>query len=748
MPAPDSELGDANDPFYVDPASPSEFSYGEGHPEHARDRLCCRATVTGIIVFLLAAAATTVLCIYVGVIHASWAVPTGVILVLLAVWLSVRCDQLGARGIALLWACYCAFRDYRAVQERETKRKRKWRKPKKEWATIFKAEYDNVPKAVEEATDADWAEVHERNAVRLRDTAMEYKGLWIKLCQYLASRQDFVPPIYVQKLKVFEDSQPPRPFKETEETIRNSLGPGVLCDIQQPPLSVASIGSVYRATLKATGEAVVVKVLHKGVARLLMLDSDVILYVLQVVARREPQWDFCAFLNEWLREAPQEVDFRYEARSVERVARSLKKVASLPDPFGFRYELPRVMHPHVSQKVLVLSWVGAKRLREFAKEVPEGVDLIRTARDIVRAMCTQIFVDGYFNADPHPGNFLVHPDGTPVLLDFGLCKRYTASFRQTLSSTIVYADAWNQEGIEKAFGDMGLKLKDPAYNLWLVPAVLLHWDTRRVEEKFGELRRERHAARTEEQKREERQRQEEIKDKGLFESFPDQYVLYQRSTELLRGVAVLLGWQGSLLPTVLPFARAGAGGYHPSDPSALADERRRQSVHRLQLELGDLLQKTKPLLLELYNCDPRFLPFVRHHAPAPDAVTATAVDVSLERVTATVADAAGKERSAFVRFPARAAGITELQAAVEAMFDEAGCGDMVLGEEHKMAMMRACFKHPDEFRVLEQARQRLQEERAEEAASASSHAAEEHHSHGGSETYLSGADNRPEGQHR
>jgi len=673
----------------------------------------------------------------IGTSEAKWAVPSGLALLIgVAVVLAVQ-DKLVRRSFTVISTGVSMYRTMAACKEEDELILKQWEKPKEEWALIMSPEYrEDMPKEQQERSQQRWDVAHKEVALMLRDVALSYKGLWIKLCQFIASRGDSMNRMYALHLKMFEDSQPPRPFEETLATLKHELGDGVLCDLEEQPLSVASIGSVYKAKLEETGEEVVVKVLHKDIVETLLLDCDVILMLLHVLAWLKPQWDFRPIMLEWLNEAPQETDFRIEAENMKECRRMLKSVSTLPDPYGFRFDMPKIMWPYVKRRVLVLGFVRANRMRSYIKTASPD-ELKRLNLDIVRCMSSQIFIDGFFNADPHPGNFLVHDDGTPVLLDFGLTKSLPANYRTNLAETMVYADQGNKiPELTEAFAGLGLVLRDKALNEWLPLVVLMHWDCRKSTTKMEDFRKEFVRSKSKKDRKNQHDAQKKVMEEGLFESFPENYVLYQRSTSLLRNLSGLLGYQGSMLPLVLPFARATMWGLHPCEQKCHNMEMKEQTKAKVRATLGDVLAQTKTLLLAIMNDndDDRILLMTKRFANAKDAVSATVTDISLEKISVEITSNTGAKRTVFINVPKNVDGGPEewmqtVQEQIKSIWSDTGLPMKTEKEwklEYTEKMMRNGFKHPKESQVLIAAISRMQAERkaAAEAAAAQKPAAE------------------------
>lgn len=170
-----------------------------------------------------------------------------------------------------------------------------------------------------------WKYAHERNAKRVLIFMIEMEGLWVKLGQYLSTRADVLPEAYIHLLQQLQDSLPPRPQEEVCNTIEKELGKSMedlFSEFIEAPLATASIAQVHRATLK-NGQDVVVKVQHEGIKHVILEDLKNAKSIIEWIAWAEPIYNFNPMIDEWCREAPNELDFNIEAENTRKVASNL-----------------------------------------------------------------------------------------------------------------------------------------------------------------------------------------------------------------------------------------------------------------------------------------------------------------------------------------------------------------------------------------------------------------------------------------
>lgn len=428
------------------------------------------------------------------------------------------------------------YLDYKAVQQRE-----KW--------------MSKLKKAVL------WEKAHERNAKRVLDLIIELEGLWVKLGQYLSTRADVLPEAYISCLKQLQDSLPPRPLKEVSHTIQKEFGKNIdelFTNFITDPLATASIAQVHRATL-IDGREVVVKVQHQGIKEIILEDLKNAKSIVDWIAWAEPQYDFNPMIDEWCKEAPKELDFNIEAENTRIVSRNLgcKKI---PEDNRSSYQVD-VLIPDVIQStesVLILEYMDGIRLNDIASLEAFGVDKQRLVEEITRAYAHQMYIDGFFNGDPHPGNFLVSKEAPhrPILLDFGLTKKLSSSMKRALAKMFLASAEGDQVALLSAFTEMGLKLRlDMPEQAMAATSVFFRSSTpaneaRKTVKSLAEQRNKNMKVIQEKMKLSEK----EIKRFNPVDAFPGDIIIFSRVLNLLRGLSSTMDVRIIYLDIMRPFA--------------------------------------------------------------------------------------------------------------------------------------------------------------------------------------------------
>ncbi|KAL8264065.1 hypothetical protein R6Q59_022195 [Mikania micrantha] len=441
------------------------------------------------------------------------------------------------RRLKVFTLAFLIYLDYKALQHREKLTKRSKR-------------------------DGLWEKAHERNARRVLKLIVELEGLWVKLGQYLSTRADVLPESYIRLLKQLQDSLPPRDLKEVCSTIEKQLGQSMndlFKNFVSVPLATASIAQVHRATLH-DGQEVVVKVQHEGIKTIILEDLKNAKSIVDWIAWAEPQYDFNPMIDEWIREAPKELDFDHEAENTRKVSTNLDYRSEGLDkkPEHVEVLIPKVIQS--TEKVLVLEYMDGIRLNDSRALEELGVDKQKIVEEITRAYAHQIYVDGFFNGDPHPGNFLVsrEPPHLPILLDFGLTKLLSSSVKHALAKMFLAAAEGDHVALLSAFAEMGLKLRlDMPEQAMEITNVFFRATTPASEaletvKSLSEQREKNMKIIQEKMKL----NKKEVKRFNPIDAFPGDVVIFSRVLNLLRGLSSSMNVRINYLSVMRPFAES------------------------------------------------------------------------------------------------------------------------------------------------------------------------------------------------
>jgi ubiquinone biosynthesis protein len=259
---------------------------------------------------------------------------------------------------------------------------------------------------------------------------------FIKLGQLISTRPDIMPRDYVQALSSLQDRVPGVPLEQISAVIREELGhePGeIFAEFDPQPLAAASLAQVHSARLR-DGTSVAIKVQRPGILRQIEDDLAILETIAHLIERRSAQFavlEPVALVQGFGRALRKELDFRREAQNCEVCRANFRD-----DP---RVLIPRVFPEQSSARVLTLELVRGHKVDDRDALSAAGVDRRELARTGAEIYMKMIFEHGFFQADPHPGNLVVQPDGRIAVLDFGMFSRISPDDRHHLLEMLVAA---------------------------------------------------------------------------------------------------------------------------------------------------------------------------------------------------------------------------------------------------------------------------------------------------------------------
>ncbi len=297
--------------------------------------------------------------------------------------------------------------------------------------------------------------LHLRNARRIERTICELQGLFIKVGQLISIMTNFLPEEFRRELEGLQDAVPPRRFADIEQRIREELGkpPSELFQtFEQKPIASASIGQVHLARMH-DGSKVAVKVQYPGIEQIVKRDLNTLRRIFRIVEWFIPYQGLDELHREISAIIMDELDYRAEVENAARIAANFEGRTDV----GF----PRVVAELSTARILVTHFEAGVKITDKAGTKQLGLDRNQLARQVVEIYCQQIFTDGIYHADPHPGNLIVRPsdkEGAPptiVFLDFGAVAEIPANVRAGIVELIQGALTRDTHRIVGAMRTMG-----------------------------------------------------------------------------------------------------------------------------------------------------------------------------------------------------------------------------------------------------------------------------------------------------
>ncbi|MEM4724851.1 MAG: AarF/ABC1/UbiB kinase family protein, partial [Candidatus Hadarchaeum sp.] len=268
---------------------------------------------------------------------------------------------------------------------------------------------------------------------RVRHTLEELGPTFIKLGQILSTRPDLLPPDYIEELSKLLDAATPVPVSEILTELERELNAppqNLFAHFGTEPIASASIGQAHRAVLK-NGEAVIVKIRRPGVERVIEADLDLLMRQARFLEHRlalAREYRLSELVDEFGQTLRDELDYTIEGRNMDRLRYNLQQDS--------RVVIPHVHWDLTTRRVITMQELRGYKLLDLDALRREGYDLFAIAEVIVDVYFKQVFVDGFFHADPHPANILVC-DEQIGFVDFGMMGYLTPATKDLLADLLV-----------------------------------------------------------------------------------------------------------------------------------------------------------------------------------------------------------------------------------------------------------------------------------------------------------------------
>ena len=285
----------------------------------------------------------------------------------------------------------------------------------------------------------------EKQAAWLRRSLIDLGPTFIKIGQTLGTRADLLPLSYVKELSTLQDDVPAFPTAEAFARIEAELGKTLTecyAEIDNEPIASASLGQVYRARL-FSGEEVAVKVQRPDLERIISFDVAILYRIIKLMNRVFPKAnenaDWEGMLGEFHATVFEEMDYVKEGRNADRFRYNFRTWQAV--------RVPKIHWSHTRTKVLTLEFIRGTKVVDIEALRARRISPVKVNRLLVRTYLKQLLEDGFFHADPHPGNLLVMDSGHLAFFDFGMVGRIDAKLQSQMIDAFFHVVEKNVQGL-------------------------------------------------------------------------------------------------------------------------------------------------------------------------------------------------------------------------------------------------------------------------------------------------------------
>jgi len=271
-------------------------------------------------------------------------------------------------------------------------------------------------------------------AERVRMALEELGPTFIKLAQILSTRPDLIPFEYIQELSKLQDHVPPFSYEDVKEIIKKETGKSpeeIFEHLEKKPLAAASIAQVHKAQLK-DGSDVIVKIQRPGIRKIIEVDLEIMLHLADLMERHLEELKGhrpTRIVHEFAHSLGKELNFAIESIHIERFSKQF-----IGDETIY---VPKIFRDLVTERILVMEYIDGIKVSEIDLLRKKGFDLKEISKRGAVLTMKQIFVHGFFHADPHPGNLFILPNNVVCYLDFGMMGRIKRQEREIFSDMLM-----------------------------------------------------------------------------------------------------------------------------------------------------------------------------------------------------------------------------------------------------------------------------------------------------------------------
>jgi ubiquinone biosynthesis protein len=264
--------------------------------------------------------------------------------------------------------------------------------------------------------------------IRVRLALEELGPTFIKLGQILSTRPDLIPAQYIKELQKLQDEVPPFEYAQVGQLIKKELGADVseiFKSFEQKTFAAASLGQVHHAILEDDNKVVVVKVQRPNIEKIIETDLDILFHLARLTERHIPAsrlYDPVGIVEEFARVIRSELDYGTEGRNAEKFRKNFQDDETI--------YTPKIYWEFSSKRILTMEFIQGIKINNLKELDKAGYNRKKIAENGAKAFMKQILIDGFFHADPHPGNMLVMENEIIGFMDFGMMGRLDEEIRE------------------------------------------------------------------------------------------------------------------------------------------------------------------------------------------------------------------------------------------------------------------------------------------------------------------------------
>jgi ubiquinone biosynthesis protein len=326
-------------------------------------------------------------------------------------------------------------------------------------------------------------------SVRVRLALEELGPTFVKLGQILSTRPDIIPREYIKELEKLQDEVPPYSYDLVEQMVQKELGANVselFKSFDEKPFAAASLGQAHKAILKEDKVKVVVKVQRPDMEKIIETDLDILFQLARLTEKYIPEsrlYDPVGVAEEFAKTIRMELDYGTEGRNAERFRKNFKE-----DKTVF---IPNIYWELSSKYILTMEYIEGIKINHLKELDKAGYDRKQIAENGAKAFMKQMLIDGFFHADPHPGNILVMENEIIGFMDFGMMGKIDEESREKYIDLLIAVLEYDSNKILAGMLELGFTSQETidtrSFKIDIADILAQYYDKALKEIKLGEF---------------------------------------------------------------------------------------------------------------------------------------------------------------------------------------------------------------------------------------------------------------------